>query len=130
MLRRKAQSAIEFVILVGFILFVFVAFFMTVQQSMSGKLRERREISIKEVALTVRDELNLAFEASEGYYREFELPEKLGSLEYEVSITEGLVYVKTEDEENAIALPVVNVTGDTRKGINVIKKEGGEIKLN
>lgn len=130
MLNKNAQSAIEFVILVGFILFAFTAFFLTIQGNISDELRERKNLAIKEVALSVQGEINLALEASEGYYREFKIPERIVNQDYEINITDERVYVRTKDGKNAISLPVFNVTGDVQKGTNSIKKESGEIKLN
>jgi hypothetical protein len=127
---KRAQTAIEFVALVAFILFFFVIFFLTIQENLSDRLREKRTLAIRELALNVQNELNLALQTSDGYYREFKIPDKISNLDYEINITQGTVYIITKDKKNAIALPVANVTGDVIKGTNIIKKENGEIKLN
>jgi len=130
MLDKNAQSAIEFVILVGFILFAFTAFFLVIQENISDELREKKDLAIREVALTVQDEINLALETSEGYYREFKIPERIINQDYEINIIDDMVYVRTKDGRNAISLPVANVTGDVNIPLNIIRKEDGEIKLN
>ena len=129
---KKSQSAIEFVILVGVVLFFFTAFFLAIRGNMSDRIRDRQNLLIKEIALTIQDEINLASQSSEGYYREFQIPQKAGGQDYNIEITEGLVYVEIKDI-HTIALPVANVTATTiNKGstLNVIKKENGQVKLN
>jgi len=127
---KKAQSAIELVVLIGFVLFFFTSFIIAIQTNMSDKLSRQDNLAIKEVALTVQDEINLALESSSGYYRTFKLPQKVGSRNYEINIVEEMVYARTTDGKYAIALPVANVTGDVQIGENIIKKENGKIKLN
>lgn len=130
MFNKQAQSAIEFVILIGFILFFFTVFFLAIQGNMADKLKEKQNLAIKEVALTVQDEINLASRSSDGYYREFKIPEKISNKDYDINITEDMVYVRTQDGKSAIALPVATVTGGIDTGENIIKKENGEVKLN
>lgn len=126
---KKSQSAIEFMILVGFILFFFTLFFLAIRENMSDKLNERKNLAVKEIALSVQNEINLALKASDGYFRPFEIPEKINNQDYDISIVEKMVYVNLQDK-HAIALPVANITGEIKKGKNEIKKENGEIKLN
>ncbi len=131
-MEKKSQSAIEFLILTGFLLFSFTVFFLVIQGNMSDKLEERQNLAVKSVAITVQDEINLAFQSSDGYSREFKIPETINGADYKINITEEMIYLRTDDGKYAIALPVKNVTGDVKKqpDINVIKKENGEVKLN
>ena len=129
-MNEKAQTAIEFVILVGFILFFFTIFFISIQENMSDKLSEKQNLMLKQTALTIQDEINLALDSSDGYSREFNVPEKIGNRDYDVSLVEDMVYLKTQDEKYAMALPIAKVTGQVVKGKNIIKKENGEIKIN
>jgi len=127
---KKAQSAIEFVILIAFILFFFIIFLSIIYENTYEKNKDRKNLLIREIALGVQGEINLALESSDGYSRNFAVPEKADNEEYTINITEGMVYVKTYDGKHAIALPVANVTGNIQKGSNTIKKENNEIKLN
>ena len=129
-MNEKAQTAIEFAILVGFILFFFTIFFISIQENMSDKLSEKQNLMLKQTALTIQDEINLALDSSDGYSREFNVPEKIGNRDYDVSLVEDMVYLKTQDEKYAMALPIAKVTGQVVKGKNIIKKENGEIKIN
>jgi hypothetical protein len=127
---KRSQSAIEFLILTGFLLFSFTILFVAIQGNMSDKLRERQELAVKSIAIAVQDEINLASQSIDGYYRQFKIPEEINGKDYEINITDGTVYLRTVDKRYAIALPVQNVTGDLIRGTNTIKKEGGEVKLN
>ena len=127
---KKSQTAIEFIVLISFVLFFFSMFFMVIGGKMSDKMVERKNLAVKDIAFTVQNEINLASESSEGYIREFRLPEKVAEKDYVLEIVEDMVYVKTSDGKSAIAVPIPKVTGQVAKGQNLIKKENGEIKLN
>lgn len=125
---KRAQTAIEFIMMVAFLLFFFTLFLLAVQESSSDKMKENRDIVIREIALEIKDEINMAYSSSEGYLREFDIPLKAGNQDYEVSLVEDMVYVKSGG--SSIALPIILVEGNIRKGINEIKKENGKIIIN
>ena len=130
MSEKVGQGAIEFIILVGFIFFIFVAFLFAIRTNIADKTRESVDLEVKEIALIVQDEIVLAAGSSEGYYRNFELPEKVANRHYDVSIVNNLVYVNTTDGRHALSLSVLNVTGQPLKGNNFIRKVNGNIYLN
>ena len=113
--KKKSQTAIEFVLLVAVVLFFFAGFFVVVQGSISDKAKQRKNLIVKEIALTIQDEINLASESTDGYLRVFELPAEIGGEDYEVSIAEDMAYVKTGDNKFAVALPVPTITGELSK---------------
>jgi len=78
---KLSQSAIEFLILTGFLLFSFTIFFGVIQGNMSDKLKERQDLAVKSVAITVQDEINLASQSMDGYYRQFKIPEEINGRE-------------------------------------------------
>ena len=127
---KEAQSAIEFMILVGVVLFAFSLFFLTINENISDKIGARKNLNIKIIAITIQDEINLAHQSSEGYQREFKIPVDLRGEGYEVNLLDGTVYVKTLDNKYSVAFPIANVSGDVILGTNIIKKENGVIKLN
>lgn len=85
---------------------------------------------VKEIALSVQDEINLAYESSDGYLRKFKVPEKIANQDYTLMIVEESVYIKTLDNKIAMSLPVIPVVGDVRRGENQIHKENGTVYLN
>ena len=127
---KKSQSGVEFLMIVGVVIFFFTIFFIAINESKSDDLDLKQTNRVKEVALTLQDEINLAFKSTDGYYREFKLPIDLNGKDYDISITEKLVYVITDDGKDAIAYQTAEVTGQPVKGDNTIRKEGGVIYLN
>ena len=77
MINKKAQSSIELIILVGFLLFIFIVFVGQIQKNIGDKAIEKKNILIRDIVLNVQKEIILATESSNGYYREFKIPEKL-----------------------------------------------------
>lgn len=128
--RKKSQTSIEFLVLIGTVMFFFVLFFVAIHENMSDKIRERQNILFKEVALSVQDEINLALKSSEGYERSFNIPENINGKSYEINLVEGTVYIKSDDGKISMAFPITSVSGDVVKGDNIIKKQGGIIYLN
>jgi len=97
---------------------------------MQEKSQEKKTIVIKDIVRTVQEEIDLAVKSSNGYRREFKIPEKIINNDYEISIFEGIVYAKTTDQKHAIAVNVKNVTGTITKGTNLITKQNGIVYLN
>lgn len=131
MKKTRAQSAIEFVVLVGVVLFFFIGFLYAVNVNLGDRAREEKRTAVRDAALIIQDEIALASKSSDGYRRSFEVSDKiLGSFDYNVDITAGFVYVRTTNGDNAIALPVLNVSGNVQKGTNSIRKDSGQVYLN
>ncbi len=127
---KRGQSSIEFFILIGAILFFFVAFLFAIYANINDKYSERLNLEVQETALGVVDEINLAYKASDGYQRDFSLPIEVANRAYTINITSGLVYLHTKDGKFSLAYPVQNVTGQPQIGDNKIEKRNGEVRLN
>jgi len=127
---KKAQAAVELIIIMGFLVFFFIIFIGIIQDRMQEKSQEKKTIVIKDIVRTVQEEIDLAVKSSNGYRREFKIPEKIINNDYEISIFEGIVYAKTTDQKHAIAVNVKNVTGTITKGTNLITKQNGIVYLN
>ena len=126
----RAQSSIEFFILIVAAVFFFLSFSLLIQNNIANKNVESINVKVKDTALAVQDEINLAIGASDGYKRDFLVPDKILNKDYSISIVAGLVYVKTDDDKFAISLPVGEVIGNIIKGSNFILKDKGQIYLN
>ncbi len=125
---KKTQGAIEFVIIFSAFLLFFVAFFSIIKMNMADKDLENERLIAQNVALDVQSEINLAAASSDGYYREFTVPQNIFGAEYEINVTDNRVFVFIDDF--SISYKVNNVTGLLRKGPNVIKRENGTVQLN
>ncbi|MBU0761267.1 MAG: hypothetical protein KJ600_03435 [Nanoarchaeota archaeon] len=130
MKKNKAQSAIEFLILVGAVFFFVVTLTGIFQQNISEKTIEKRNFEIQELALAAQNELNIAAKATDGYRREFYLQEKVAGIDYEINLIGSFVYFNTSDGRHTIGIPGQNATGNFVKGTNVIEKQNGIIILN
>lgn len=130
MVNKKSQTAMEFVVLVAALLFFFISFFIALEGNISSKSREKTTKMFNEVAFIVQDEINLASRSSDGYYREFRVPDDVNGLNYEINLMENMVYLKSSDERYAVAFPVKNYTGNVVKGNNIIKNQNGSVRLN
>ena len=127
----KAQSAIEFMIITGAMLLFFVSMLLVFQQNLSLKAKEKRQFEVQEIVLKVQNEINLAAASTDGYYRNFTIPEKIINVDYSISTDEGAVYIITDDGKHAMALPIPSVAGNgIRKGSNIIQKQNSIIYLN
>ncbi len=127
---KRSQTAIEFLILTGVIILFFSLFFISLNESMGDKIRERKNFEIKKIATSVQDEINLALKSSDGYSRQFKVPYDINGEEYDINTTGGMVYVRTLDNRQTIAISIPTMAGQIIKGNNLIKKEGGQIYLN
>lgn len=129
-MEKKSQSSLEFIILIGAMLLFFIALSSTFQQNIAEKTKAKRNLEIQDLALAVQDEINLASSSTDGYERTFVIPEKLINLEYNITLTQKFVYIVTENEKHAMALPIQNVTGQIQKGSNIIRKQNGIVLMN
>lgn len=127
---RRAQTAVEFMILVAFVLFFFVAFLFSLGLSSSYRLYERQALELHEVARTIQQEVALAHATVDGYNRTFSLPSSIVNLPYVIEVVEGYLYVHTTNEKHALSLPVANVTGSFVPGENRIRKTDTVVYVN
>lgn len=127
---KKAQIGIEFIIIFGVLLLFTSIFILVVQINTSDQIYHRENILVREAAFIVQDEINLALQSSNGYRREFELPAKVGNLDYEIEIVSGVIYIKTTNNRHALTLPVADVVGNLTTNTNTLEKIDGVIYLN
>jgi len=124
----RGQGTVEFIILFASALFFFVVFLGVVQMNVSAENEQKRTAFLLNVARDVRDEVGLAASSSDGYLREFYVPTKVMGSEYVISIVGLTVFCSLDDF--SYSYDIVDVSGDVEKGVNVIRKENGEISLN
>jgi bacillopeptidase F (M6 metalloprotease family) len=127
---KRAQVGIEFLIIAGLVIFFISLFLLAIQNNHKTKITQHQNIQLKEIAITVQNEINLASKSIDGYKREFEIPKTAGNKNYEIIINSGMIYIKTTDEKYALALPVKKIIGNINKTKNTIRKINGQILLN
>ncbi len=126
--KNNAQSAVEFMVILSAILFFFVTFFAIIQMNVEKKNLEKEKIIIQSIALDVQDEINIAAKSSEGYSREFKIPENIFGKNYEINISGNFIYVSLK--ELGISYKISEINGSIKKGLNLIRKENGTVYLN
>ena len=124
----KSQSAMEFLILAAFLLFIFVVILGIVSYN-SSFINKKKEIIVGEdIVIKVQKEVNLAAKSLDGYSREFYLPRKLGKGDYEIYVIGDEVIVERKNQNFWKEIPTV--IGNVTKGTNVIRKVNETIYLN
>lgn len=125
--KRKAQAAIEFVILMVILFSVFMVYTISTRNKMD-EIRDKKEYNmLRDVTKMVQNEILIAVKVEDGYYREFELPPKLDLINYTINITGLMILASTKNHHQALLIPSVN--GTIKKGTNIITKENGIIKI-
>lgn len=125
---KRGQGGIEFIVILGFVLLFFVGIFAVIQSNRVEKEKQNEDVLLQNLALDVRDELNIAAEASEGYMRNFTVPPNVLGIDYDINVSDGYVYLTSE--RYSVTYRCAQVNGNLIKGTNTIKKENGEVYLN
>ena len=126
----KGQSALEFMLLVGFVMFMFVALYGVLNMQLSDRAQQGIYESLLDRSQAVQEEIALAHASEDGYRRVFTLDSELYGQSYNMTIVDGFVYTRTLDGTYALSLPVMNVTGQLIMGANVIETIEGNVLLN
>jgi hypothetical protein len=127
----RAQSTIEFIILVGVMLMFFLGILYVFYGTLAEKTGSQRQKAVEDIAESVQKELQLALTASEGYQRTFSLPPNAYGQNYTASIVgNNSVYVSLDNGKYSLLLPTPSVQGNLNKTINLVRKENGTIYLN
>ena len=90
--RRRGQGTVEFIILFSAALFFFVIFMGVIQINIFSNNVDKQKVFLQNICLNVRDEISFAAESSEGYYREFYVPQNALGIEYDINITDQFVF--------------------------------------
>ncbi len=135
---RKSQSAIEAAILIAFMNFSLILVLFASYQKLSEAQAKNDEKALDDLLAVVETELALASSASDGYYREFELPSSVNGRDYRITFVpeEGTGANFTEVEfrlanstmvQNAITPN--DVRGSVCRGRNLLVKTAGIINV-
>lgn len=133
---RKAQTSLEFVVLTGFMILAFLTFYIVIESKLLVANRDTVDMAVKQVENLVVNEIKVAESVTDGYYREFELPQRVNGIDYTVSIIAGVgntpeIVTKYGGKERVYFVPQAYVDNDSTvgKGLNNISKNGGNISL-
>ena len=130
MMRRKAQFAIEFIILISFMFLVFLVFMSIISSKiLEAKENERQQIA-EDIAGLVKNEVQLAKSISNGYSRNFDVPNKIKGMDYDLEIIENRELVVNYIDKEYVSFLPEKVCGDVFIPNNEISKEEGIVCLN
>jgi len=133
---RKAQTSMEFVILTGFMLLAFLTFYMVIQGKLVEANRDSTDNAAAQIETMVVNELKVAESVTDGYCRDFELPQRINGINYNISIIPGVsgtpeVVIKYSGKERVYFVPqgYVSNLSQVSKGCNNITKVNSLILL-
>jgi hypothetical protein len=133
MLKEKSQTAIEFMIIVGFVLGMFTVLFLSIQSSTGGKVVEQNTKAVQEVAYTIQDEINLAASSTDGYKRTFILPPRINGMDYDITLvnTHDYVQINTTNGRYSMGVSInkIEPISTIEKGNNTVLKQNGNITV-
>ena len=91
---------------------------------------KREYIFLKDLALKLQTEINLAATAEDGYQRQFTIPDRLGNtVNYSIIIKNNETLIVYSDKSlHVVSVP--KVIGNITKNTNTITKSGGVVNLN
>ncbi|MBW2997746.1 hypothetical protein KY349_05390 [Candidatus Woesearchaeota archaeon] len=124
----KAQVAFEFVVLVAVLFTALIVFTAFVRENFSDVQSDTDYYMLKDVALFVKSEMNLAAALEDGYRRDFFVPLTIEGMEYNISKENGFITFSSNGDGYTVHVPPY--TGTVQKGNNVIKKTAGQIEVN
>lgn len=126
---KKAQVSMEFVFLVGLAFTVMVVFISSTRSEFNDLRNEEERTLLKDASYMVQHEIIIASNLKDGYLRNFEIPEKLGDeIPYNITLVNNTLISASAGYENVLNVPAVS--GNIKKGQNIINKTGGIIYLN
>jgi len=137
----KAQSAIESAVVISFMLLIFTMFLLIVTNRYVEIQEQKDRELIKDVGEVVKNEIDLALMAENGYFRSFDLPRDLRDKEYLINLSTASqlkanfselsikYFNRSKEFEHVLTLPK-NIEGKINKGKNNISKQQGMICLN
>jgi len=130
MFLKKSQTAMEFFVLVGLAALTIVIFMLASLDQIKEFQDKKEHIALKDLALKLQTEINLAATAEDGYQRQFTIASKLdNTINYSVVIKNNETLIVYSDK-SLYAVSIPKVIGNITKNTNTITKSGGVVNLN
>ena len=128
--RNKAQFAMEFIVLISFMFIIFLGFTAVITSKILDARESGRQQNAEDIATLAKNEIDLAGSVSDGYVRNFNLPDTIEGNSYNISIIDNReLVVKYLDKEHVLFLQD-NIRGNINSGKNTIRKENGIVYVN
>ncbi len=130
MLNAKAQSSTEFFTLIG-LAFLAIILFVAISVNEVKEFRDQKEfLLVKDLALKLQKEVNIAASVEDGYERSFELPDKLeGIVDYFIIVKNNTISINSSKAVFSVAIPRTFGKNFTKRS-NKIEKTSGRVYIN
>ncbi|RLE38788.1 hypothetical protein DRJ17_02875 [Candidatus Woesearchaeota archaeon] len=135
-LLKKSQSSLEFLMLIGVMMLIFVAIIGIFTIRFVEFSQERDRLALRDLGEYIKQELDVAAGAEDGYVRTFMLPANLNGKKYSVKLDiindEVAELVLQYDDEIYDEVKIISglINGDLKLGENIIKKVKNIVKIN
>lgn len=128
---RKAQVSMEFVILMTFMILIFTVVFVVIQQKAVNMQDSLTGKQAQEVANIMKNEIEMAHTAVEGYRKEFWIPDYINGEEYEITIKDRSELMIKYKKQLFVSFLVANITGNIHpeKGYHIIANNRNNITI-
>ena len=124
---KLSQLSMNFIILLGILLVTFFVFSLIYVEQMNKLSKKQEYMLIEDMANSLRKELLIAVDTTDGYHREFYIKSTLDGINYGLAINGTFLYLNTSRED--ILLKIPDVIGTFKDGLNRIEKKNGQIYL-
>jgi hypothetical protein len=128
--RKRAQSSIEFTIIVGVMSFIMLGAFIVIQGRTLSIHRDYMNTAMDKLGNMMRIEVMLASKAEGGYAREFILPYSVSGYNYSVNISGRNELSISMGGAEYVIFTNDNISGNISKGKNLIRHDGENITIN
>lgn len=122
---KKSQVALEFLLVMGVLLTIFIIFKIFLLKETVDISHEKEYTTIKDIALMIQTELNMAQSLEDGFTRTFTLPKTVDGINYTTNITNDYIVITSRNHEYVLSIP--QIIGTIEKGDNLINKTDGII---
>ena len=126
----KGQSSIEFLFFVTISILIFI-FFMWNNQSLRNQFFGiKRNSEAKKLCDRIAFEINTAVRAGNGYKRKFYVDKSFyGVSDFTISVINYAVYLDWKEGSVSSSIIIKNITGEIKKGFNLIENINGTIHV-
>ncbi len=110
-LRLRGQTAMEFIIGVGFMILVFSVVVLLSIDKISESSRIKTSLDARRVGYSIRDNINMVAQQGRGYYHYFSVPTQIhGGYDYDVQISGSQLEIMWGDDVWTANLIASNIT--------------------
>jgi hypothetical protein len=130
-LHLRSQIALQFVVIVGILLFVVISIFGIVSNRSAEENQEKILIQAHDIISAVQKEIVIGSTVLDGYSRKFSIPSKIGGYDYSLYIpvtSNSTLVLNILNNDFTKKIPPIH--GQPKPGLNNITKVGGEVYLN